>query len=763
MKKLLFLLAGLLFSILPSSAQEQTTYAISSTGITKANELETGDYIIYVIPDGTKKPGYVNYYPEDDKDKSSRHFLTYPLDVSSGMVTDPNYVWTVTKNEAGNFSVALKNNASIYWIDDTKWGQNFTGSNNPAILTAEDSEQGIIFKPAEEMQTDGGAPATNTYINVNGPLSTNWNSLSYWGSGATPAIFTFYKVNEITAQSYPFLLSDEPDENGFKENTHWYYIKLNNRYLTYNDTEENYSNLSNRKFIYSSSTNPINYGSFWAFVKDGDNLKIYNAATGPSYVLSSDGSAERTNYPSMQEKNADGYTQSWHYEVANNETNFYLYLQGTEYGLGKNKLNCYGTSGSNPNNYLTFSTGDGDWSYLDVEYVPASSTINSIEMSQKAITGAVGTLINSDYQQFINNLEKGTVEGLVEALKIRDLTGQFIKFDVKQPYYLYALASESNNKYMKIGNDKVLVGTTISNDNASIIWKFSGDDATGFKISGQGCYLGQKTTDSQNIPVVNEDEAALYKKISVSGKTAAFYLRPDNAKGLHIDAQGRVVSWNTGGGSEWYLIPATSIEADITNVGYATVNYPFAVQLPSDDNSIKAYTGTINNSKDELILNEVENGLIPANTPVVLVSTSAQSDQTSKTYTLNIVADDTTPSISENALSGSLLSTNITTEDYILSTFNDIVGFYRLEANGALAANKAYISGNTINPTGVQGVRGFTLSFDDNNGTTTNIEDSTIAPTEEAEEYYDLQGRRVLNPTKGIYVTKSGKKVLRLK
>lgn len=30
----------------------------------------------------------------------------------------------------------------------------------------------------------------------------------------------------------------------------------------------------------------------------------------------------------------------------------------------------------------------------------------------------------------------------------------------------------------------------------------------------------------------------------------------------------------------------------------------------------------------------------------------------------------------------------------------------------------------------------------------------------ENEEYYDLQGRRVKNPTKGIYITKSGKKVL---
>ena len=67
-----------------------------------------------------------------------------------------------------------------------------------------------------------------------------------------------------------------------------------------------------------------------------------------------------------------------------------------------------------------------------------------------------------------------------------------------------------------------------------------------------------------------------------------------------------------------------------------------------------------------------------------------------------------------------------------------------------LGANKAYLA----LPASMNHVRSITIG-----GPTTGIED-TVTDGTQAEEYYDLQGRRVLNPTKGIYVTKSGKKVL---
>ena len=80
------------------------------------------------------------------------------------------------------------------------------------------------------------------------------------------------------------------------------------------------------------------------------------------------------------------------------------------------------------------------------------------------------------------------------------------------------------------------------------------------------------------------------------------------------------------------------------------------------------------------------------------------------------------------------------------------VGFYLLEsgetADRTIGANKAYLTKVAA------GIKAFTFDFCGATGI-----ENTEAVTE-AEEYYDLQGRRVMNPAKGIYVTKSGKKVL---
>lgn len=177
MKKLLLSMAGMLTAALPSLAQ---SYSVDQTGITSPEDLNAGDYVIYAIPDGTsKQKGYVNY---SEDGLSSRHYLTYPLDVTTH-VSDPNYVWTVTKTAEGNFEIALKNDPDIYWIDDEKWGQNMTGAANKAVLIGENSDDnsGIYFKPTEEMNNDQNAPASDTYLNCNGPLSTKYTSLSYWG------------------------------------------------------------------------------------------------------------------------------------------------------------------------------------------------------------------------------------------------------------------------------------------------------------------------------------------------------------------------------------------------------------------------------------------------------------------------------------------------------------------------------------------------------------------------------------------------------
>ena len=92
-----------------------------------------------------------------------------------------------------------------------------------------------------------------------------------------------------------------------------------------------------------------------------------------------------------------------------------------------------------------------------------------------------------------------------------------------------------------------------------------------------------------------------------------------------------IVGWGAGAtASQWYLMPATTIEVSVSAAGYTTVNYPFAVQLP--ETGLQAFIGNIAKSKgqDVFVLRELREKMIPANTPIIL--TGAQGS-----YTLTIL------------------------------------------------------------------------------------------------------------------------------
>lgn len=136
-------------------------------------------------------------------------------------------------------------------------------------------------------------------------------------------------------QKYPFKLSDAPTADSFAANTHWYYMTLSNTYVTYTQGANKYS---------LSSTNPISYGSFWAFVEtENGEFEIYNAATGLNYVLAStspinDSDNGGNTYPVMTSKNdLDNVIKgTWHIKYTDGDEYFYLGRPGED----ESYLNC---------------------------------------------------------------------------------------------------------------------------------------------------------------------------------------------------------------------------------------------------------------------------------------------------------------------------------------------------------------------------------------------------------------------------------------
>ena len=85
---------------------------------------------------------------------------------------------------------------------------------------------------------------------------------------------------------------------------------------------------------------------------------------------------------------------------------------------------------------------------------------------------------------------------------------------------------------------------------------------------------------------------------------------------------------------------------------------------------------------------------------------------------------------------------------YVLNTGTKGAGFYKLADDGTVPANKAYLVYD-----GAAGARDYFL-FDEATG----IESTHHSPLT-TDQYYDLQGRRVKNAAKGVYIV-NGRKVV---
>ena len=177
---------------------------------------------------------------------------------------------------------------------------------------------------------------------------------------------------------------------------------------------------------------------------------------------------------------------------------------------------------------------------------------------------------------------------------------------------------------------------------------------------------------------------------------------------------------------------------DVDGVYWATY-YNSAANMKADDNTT-VYKAAINGNS--LTLTEIDDKVITAGEAVILKSTEANISMT-------ISADASTADYTGNALEGVDVATTVDAnyKYYVLSN-EGALGFYKYNGT-TLGANKAFIK------TAVAPARGF-FTFDDTTGI------STVANRQMSNAntlIFDLQGRRVVQATKGLYIV-NGKKVI---
>lgn len=197
----------------------------------------------------------------------------------------------------------------------------------------------------------------------------------------------------------------------------------------------------------------------------------------------------------------------------------------------------------------------------------------------------------------------------------------------------------------------------------------------------------------------------------------------------------------------------TTYPVSVSAAGYASLCLPFSVTLPQSGLTAAYKVTAINrNNNNEMNLESV-GSTIPAGEPVILQGAAGN-------YTLTINADNGTKA-TNNILTGATVKrTGISEEYYALAKKTidetETVAFFRVSTTN-MPANKAYLLKKNIPAQAVNAAM-FMFNFDGNGGEVTDINTATKAETE-SNVYYDLNGRRVLYPSHGIYVKGNGQKV----
>lgn len=293
---------------------------------------------------------------------------------------------------------------------------------------------------------------------------------------------------------------------------------------------------------------------------------------------------------------------------------------------------------------------------------------------------------------------------------------------------VFAIVSKVNGGVGSIGN-------VISPDGGGARYPFSSDNKIyQFKLTKTDNALGTPTLRITRKEVNTGTNGLSGFAINVAGSGQGFYLNEWNTQDNGFKA------------NMWTMVMTADLK-DAGEYALGTFSAPYMVTIPE---GVTAYVATETN-QSTLILEELTltNNILPANTPVVLKSDEAgvypmlQTTGTADEITL------------PNLLAGTASDRKLTpsTGAFVLSQANGETGFYSYTGS-AIGAFKAYLPKTTAD--GEQ-IRVKSIQFPSEG--TTGVENIKNNVETKNAPIYNLNGQRVINPTKGIYI-KNGKKFI---
>ena len=677
--------------------------------------------------------------------------------------------WAI-KNSADNAYFDMQNDQFVGWdgSGDNTWYEIYE-----VTVSDVEADLQIVYKVVYS-----GDVASTTYDIATTGTQCPVPNTSYYFSVTQPSNLTIAKDNmllefKLTKGEVPFTAGQ------------WYSLRIkhDDRVLRAIAEENNlYVNTEpNSKLEAIANTYPNFLNALWRIDEFGTGVKIYNKAVGK--YLQANGK-----YNEGKRATFDNTGTVFYVKSINGGLGFYTgsdYLNasckssstGANTRLGiwnadvdgstfycektKEELLALGqTAFDNTPNVYSYTNNNalmkgGNYSESKSSAAAATTLDELFEIGAKVSSGVCP---DPNAYYLIRNVNQGAVGTNDEKNKY--LSSEFVFCDTD---------GKIQTKVGETENDRNIKRTKISSPLLPRLWQF--EEATDGKYYLRNVNTKKYVALGGNLDIPTDEYQSSKTAFSLEATnvvfgsqfnakndtTTMFLMGANNTfvnaqNGMGADKNGNeynvVSTWTSrdDAGNHWQFIKVTEVPLTIAANDYTTLCLPFNVKLP-EGSAVKAYYAS-QATGDVLKLEEIT-GIIPANEGVILQNTN---ESEAANISLEITTEEGT-SI-ENKLEGvtAKRAGYSAGTNYVLAEKNGKVGFYKASFT-TIVANKAYLP-----QTNVQNAQGVMMAF--SFGDEVTGIDNVNAATATAKKYYDLQGRRVLYPAKGIFVTEDGQKVL---
>ncbi|MDY6297720.1 MAG: hypothetical protein SPL50_05480 [Alloprevotella sp.] len=651
------------------------------------------------------------------------------------------YGWNLNSNTGQRVDNNGAGNTVAYWgsgLNTSTSGNNvwhiYPVEQLPSVsYVVKDTEENVIFTSSPVASTTG---ATITSL------------------PETYQLEAFYTYNTIektitdivnTAEFVATPKTDSPLKySADTTNPVYYNLKIRGKYLVYNTDEIGEVSLQDE-------SEPFNPAASWALIGDNAyNLQLINKSKGEEYrlVYSSVVTAKPSSNNIVFQTVSDAAGKYW--AIDTNTGGFVLRM--------KENPNIYFHHENGATKYLRTCSLQ-EWSYVHND---EGSTIVATSDTDELIS-LYNDMKNREYGDNVNQYSTTAEGGVMGVQSTIAAVGQVIDNEntvaYADAYYalkaikeastlnlptpgFYRIKSYAQNAYVSSRVDETVAESyrtsyTDNNDatDPGTIWYY---DGTGLLNYSTGLY----TSNRMAAAVGNTGSTVTFSE--ATNGIGKYWIKPSGANYWYagVPTLDNYSAPATVENTLFTLEPVSELKVSLTPLSkwgvegnYTTLYMPVAVKISEE---ATAYAIVKNADGVTLDMVACPDNVVPANTGVILNGNYAQCTATLSTEAGTATSD----------LTGTTPMIGTVDGCYVLSVVNGKLGFYKFVGT-ELKGFRAYYVDETADPT-----RGFVLNM----GDLTGINPSLL--TGDASQVYDLQGRRVLNAQKGLYII-NGKKVVK--